>query len=312
MSSFFTYVKPNIIKHDDTFYVNYDLINIGDVLNNYTLLESSAMMMQHNIDHYIIDIPRIYIKLTEDFIKNPNNFQEFISNVFVNDSIIKEGTDSFKIGIDYCVNETIANLYDISDANEDNMLVLEDYLIFSNNRIKLNPIWNGEDISVYSEYNSLQYYFNKNKMNTYEFTEDELDNFYKTFCGIILEKTTFDKPQPTEGPTEEPTIPPTEPPVTKFEVFYSTNDINSSTSTPEDCGGVECTVLTGAYMEANSTTYLYSHREIDSFVLDGMFPVEPSAVLDSITLYEDSYEYYKYAFEMGNTPGNIKWIYKNI
>ena len=62
--------------------------------------------------------------------------------------------------------------------------VVNDYFDHQYNKINSNEYSDIDDTN-------LHYFYRLNKFTTYEFDEDALKNFISTFCGIILDETTF-------------------------------------------------------------------------------------------------------------------------
>ena len=61
---------------------------------------------------------------------------------------------------------------------------MPDYLDSQYNRINT-------DVYSYIEDTNLKYFYLENKLNEFEFTKEELNNFASTFCNIILENTSL-------------------------------------------------------------------------------------------------------------------------
>ena len=62
---------------------------------------------------------------------------------------------------------------------------IDKYLFCNYNAYINNTYTNNKDIS------NIDYFYKMNKMNDYVYSSEELDNFYMTFCNIILENTSF-------------------------------------------------------------------------------------------------------------------------
>lgn len=132
-----------------------------------------------NFDLGIInDYARIYVLITDKSCSNDNVlFGDLLKLSRTNNEIWLHGIDDFKPGVDYFLNTSLSNYYNNTNPN----IVLPDYIYnssFTNN-------WLCCDVINFDYYNKL------NKLLVSSFTESEFDNFYLTFCNIILKNSTI-------------------------------------------------------------------------------------------------------------------------
>ena len=210
-ANFYNYIQPSIIKCGDTenipenlrnkFMININAMSIRWFVDNYMLIEDpdtgtymymitdegeKLRLNEKEEDSRVLDIPRAYIVLTDEFITNQTNFRDWIIASFADPATFGKGTDNFKIGIDYYINRT---LYDylkekeeqsVGDLDEnvvmpnylnDGFNITEDYLLLDDNTIS---------------YNNYKYFYLKNKLSELTYSEDELNNLYSTFFSIIM------------------------------------------------------------------------------------------------------------------------------
>ena len=209
-TNFYNYIQPSIIKCGDTknipenlrnkFMININAMSIRWFVDNYMLIEDPTTgtymyMITHDgeklrlvekEDSDVLDIPRAYIVLTDDFITNQTNFRDWIIASFADPATFGKGTDNFKIGIDYYINRT---LYDyLKDKEEQSVGDLDENVVMPN---YLNDGFNiTEDYLLLDDstisYNNYKYFYLENKLSELTYSEDELNNLYSTFFSIIM------------------------------------------------------------------------------------------------------------------------------
>lgn len=210
-ANFYNYIQPSIIKCGDTenipenlrnkFMININAMSIRWFVDNYMLIEDPAtgtyMYMitddgeklrlgEKEDDSRVLDIPRAYIVLTDEFITNQTNFRDWIIASFADPATFGKGTENFKIGIDYYINRT---LYDyLKDKEEQSVGDLDENVVMPN---YLNDGFNiTEDYLLLDDstisYNNYKYFYLKNKLSELTYSEDELNNLYSTFFSIIM------------------------------------------------------------------------------------------------------------------------------
>lgn len=173
----FLNLQPTIIKasyNEDIpenirgrFFVNFNVIGI-----------------KNNDNSHIYDIPRIYICINDEFVSNSSNFNVFVNQILVDNSSIIYGVDNFLPGVNYFINETLYDYLLTFEVEIPENIVLEDYI---DENLDITKYW--EDISneSYSKYIDISYFNGKNKLFDNTFSEEDLNNFYSTFCRFILE-----------------------------------------------------------------------------------------------------------------------------
>lgn len=209
-TNFYNYIQPSIIKCSNSenipenlrnkFMININAMSIRWFVDNFMLIEDPntgayMYMITHDGEKLeldekdesdVLDIPRAYIVLTDDFITNQTNFRDWIISSFADPSTFGRGTKNFKIGRDYYINRT---LYDylkereeqfITDLTED--VVMPNYL---NAGFNITEDYVLLDDGIIS-YNNYKYFYLKNKLSELVYNEDEFNNLYSTFFNIIM------------------------------------------------------------------------------------------------------------------------------
>ena len=204
-TNFYNYIQPSIIKCSNSenipenlrnkFMININAMSIRWFVDNFMLIEDPntgayMYMLTHDGEKLeldekdesdVLDIPRAYIVLTDDFIINQTNFRDWIISSFADPSTFGRGTENFKIGRDYYINRT---LYDylkereeqfITDLTED--VVMPNYL---NAGFNITEDYVLLDDGIIS-YNNYKYFYLKNKLSELVYNEDEFNNLYSTF-----------------------------------------------------------------------------------------------------------------------------------
>ena len=141
MNTFYTHLQPNIIKFSDDsslpeelkcrYAINYNVWGIDYFYENYLLQESTDgiyMILNENSfnilledslsDQDVLDIPRLYIKITDKFLQDDSKFQEFILKAAKENEIYGLGIDGFRPGEDYYINTTLFNYLSNIIVNE--------------------------------------------------------------------------------------------------------------------------------------------------------------------------------------------------
>jgi hypothetical protein len=157
------YLHPHILKLISKQY--------GDLADKYFMCYTIPGIISSDPKD---DYARIYIIINDNINNNPKLLLDLILTAKSDNSIWLTGIDGFKCGVDYFVNNSLSKIYSNGDTN----LVLPDYILegyFNNDQ------WFVNDLTNYD------YYIKLNKILECEFSEEELNNFYITFCKIILE-----------------------------------------------------------------------------------------------------------------------------
>lgn len=203
-SNFYNCIQPSIIKCSNAesipehlrgkFMININAMSIRWFVNNFKLIEdkeNGAYMYMpetdvENVYDTLLDIPRAYVVLSDEFISDQRNFRDWIIASFADTEIFGKGTESFKIGIDYYINRTLYDYlkgqedYNVGELTEDDVMpnyldrgfiVTEDFEELESSKIS---------------YDNYKYFYLKNKISEFSYSEDELNNLYSTFFSIIL------------------------------------------------------------------------------------------------------------------------------
>lgn len=173
-----------------------------------------------NSEDNILDVPRIYFKITEKYLNGntfttPNVINSFIVSLLqlsdTEDNLtiakyISEGNEydnqSLLPGVDYYINETFANyLIEVElGVENDNLIVDQETktIVRTLRNITLPNYLTGSaelkypwvKLTTEEESNTnLEYYFDKNLLNTLD-DEDAVRNFFVSFCQTILNYNT--------------------------------------------------------------------------------------------------------------------------
>ena len=209
-TNFYNYIQPSIIKCSNSenipnnlrnkFMININAMSIRWFVDNFILIEDpdtgaymymithdgEKLKLDEKHDYDVLDIPRAYIVLTDDFITNQTNFRDWIISSFADPSTFGRGTENFKIGRDYYINRT---LYDYLKEKEEQFVVdlTEDVVMpnYLNTGFNITEDYVLLDDSTIS-YNNYKYFYLKNKLSELVYNEDEFNNLYSTFFNIIM------------------------------------------------------------------------------------------------------------------------------
>lgn len=213
MNKFFDYIQPTIIRtsnHSELpenmrnrYLLNYNVFGIKYFEQYYLLSESHSgvpylimnednwgIELENSNDLFddIIDIPRIYIDITERFINDSETFRSFIFQSIMENSIYAKGIEGFEAGKDYWLNTTLYNyLANTNQIETPNFAARLPNYITEHKMISVYF----DDLSTtpYKDYTNLEYYYKKNRLLDNVYSEEYLLDFYKNFCGIILESS---------------------------------------------------------------------------------------------------------------------------
>ena len=210
-TSFFNYIQPTIVKLNDNvanpehlrnhYLVNMNVVGVPYFFDMFLLIKNGhsyeymltnkneKIRLTDNIEQ--IDIPRIYLAITDKLTVDDTYFQEWLTLSLIDNAVYYNGTDNFVPGVDYWLNKTAYDALLIQEeqvCEPDPSRLLHDYL---NGDYEVTQYWEALDDKL-KYYSNFRYFQNKNEnMDTNQFSEDELDNLYSTFCGIILSQTTI-------------------------------------------------------------------------------------------------------------------------
>lgn len=173
---------------------NYISLEVEGVIEGESLGPKFLMLEDSGANK--LDVPRIYIPLTETV--NKELMSKFWISGLTNNDVYATGISGFRPGKDYYVNSTMytwltrktdhvgEGISSISEENDD--IVLPDYLYYDRETDSYGI--SESFVSLTTEENKtydLDYFTNKNKINSLEFTEDELSSLPQTFFNIILD-----------------------------------------------------------------------------------------------------------------------------
>ena len=209
-TNYFNYIQPTIVKLSDCenvpehlrnhYLVNLNIVGIKYFVDNFLLMEDGnggymylltdefhKIRLNEGIPENAIDIPRAYIVLTEEFVQSQADFSSWVLTVISDNSYFLTGTDNFKPGVDYYINQVLADYLRDNEGGvvEANLLryVLPDYL---NGNFQITSCWEilADDEAKHQNF---EYFYNRNKVIDLTFSEDELKSFNRTFFNIIKE-----------------------------------------------------------------------------------------------------------------------------
>lgn len=213
MNKFFNYIQPTIVRASfdeelpekvrGRFFINMNVFGIRYFEENYILTEHpnsyQYLLLKENSGIFqledtleaedIVDIPRIYIDITDKFIHDDSNlFKSFVYQASLENAIWAEGIDNFISGCDYYINSTLYNYLALTNQLKvsDFGCRLPNYLDENGHITKYWIDFSGEP---YKDFTDLDYFNEKNKLLDNTFSEAELQNFYSNFCKIILKYT---------------------------------------------------------------------------------------------------------------------------
>jgi len=216
MNQFFKYLQPTIIKATNNeelpervrgrFFINFNVFGLAYFTENYILQETTfgapylilkednwGFQLEDTAEGELLDIPRIYIDITDKFVNDTDNlFQSFVAQALMDNKIWVRGIDNFFAGMDYFTNYTLYNYLALSDLIEvpDFGVRLPNYLdSFGQIQTKYWEDLSGE---IYKNYNNLDYFNEKNNLLSNIYDEETLNNFYSSFCALILKYTKID------------------------------------------------------------------------------------------------------------------------
>lgn len=234
MNSFLNYIQPSIIKASSDaalpndvagrylinlnavaikyFQENFILTEDGDgnylLKENYKdgdILELFGFVTEDSVtDCDLIDIPRVYVKISEKILNDDGTLQQFFISAIADNEIFGIGVEDFVPGVDYYINQTLYTyLVKNKIIDENPSIMLPNYIMQYPDSCTGKKGKSADAIIGLTEYfdnlsclerdySNLNYYYNKNKFMDMTFDEDALSNLYSTFASIILEYTQID------------------------------------------------------------------------------------------------------------------------
>lgn len=205
--SFFNYIQPTIVRLSDDeslpaelrnhYLVNLNVVGIPYFVDNYLLIEDGNggyMYMLTNDYHKIrlsdtglegvIDVPRAYLVITEEFVKSQDDFSSWILSSIADNSFFITGTENFRPGVDFYINDVLAKYLQENEREASEglrMAILPDYL---NGKFEITKYWQELDPEL-ARYTNFEFFRLKNKIADLTYSEDELDNLKHTFFTIL-------------------------------------------------------------------------------------------------------------------------------
>lgn len=212
INNFFKLVQPTIVKTSEEeelperlrnrFFLNLNILGIKYFEQNFLVTESDEgipymiateecfnILIENGDSDYenVFDIPRIYIDITEKFVNDAKSFRNFLYEAIIENAIYLNGYEDFLPGQDYWLNKT---LYDyLSTPDTDSSICLPNFLT---NKVEISRYFVDLSETFMEDYTNLDYYEKKNRQLDFKFSEDELLNFYSTFCKYILDNTSIE------------------------------------------------------------------------------------------------------------------------
>ena len=219
MNNFMNYIQPTIVKLSDSediptslhnnYMINLNIVGIKYFQENFIIQENSngdfimkesyqegdpvqcfAWLLEESLTKEdAIDIPRAYIVISSDLIKDDSKLKAYTINGLIDNNVFIEGIDGFIPGKDFFINETLYNyLIEFNNVEENEDVILPNYLD-KNAEISENFV---ELDCREKDYSNIEYYYNKNKLAANTYSEEQLNDFYATFASTILEYTQID------------------------------------------------------------------------------------------------------------------------
>lgn len=203
------------------------LLETSNTDNPLSASSNDAMFLMNDEtdpDKGVLDLPRIFFLINDNFIDANGNFYTpdvinsfIISLLQLSDSesahtvsnIIGTGNTYNGVtilpGVDYFINKTLADYLISNDLGIDDEGLLDPtsdiYNIVVNIRKAELPNYLNDNSDIKSPWVSLtseelnitdfEYFYNLNIVNDYNISEDDIRNFYPTFCKVILDANSY-------------------------------------------------------------------------------------------------------------------------
>ena len=195
------------------FFINFNVFGIQYFTEKYILQETDfgaaylilkednwGFQLEDTDEGELIDIPRVYIDITKEFVNDETElFSSFVAQSIMNNEIWVTGIDNFVGGKQYYVNKTLYNALALSDILPESHFEVRLPNYLDNYGQIQTKYWKDLSNEPYSDYTNLEYFAEKNNLKENTYSEDELNNFYSTFCNIILEYAKLSDDKPLEG-----------------------------------------------------------------------------------------------------------------
>lgn len=129
----------------------------------------------------------LFVKLNQFDKEGINEFMSELNHTDDVKSLLEEGSENFLPVESYYISQSLADRYNIT--NED--IIYADYFIEDEDEYYLNnEYWEGM-FNTNNDIDNLEYYMFKNKLLSFEFSEDELLSLNSTFMKLIQKNTSF-------------------------------------------------------------------------------------------------------------------------
>lgn len=195
------------------FFINFNVFGIQYFTEKYILQETDfgaaylilkednwGFQLEDTDEGELIDIPRVYIDITKEFVNDETElFSSFVAQSIMNNEIWVTGIDNFVGGKQYYVNKTLYNALALSDILPESHFEVRLPNYLDNYGQIQTKYWKDLSNEPYSDYTNLEYFAEKNNLTENTYSEDELNNFYSTFCSIILEYAKLSDEKLLEG-----------------------------------------------------------------------------------------------------------------
>lgn len=221
-TGFFKLIQPVIVKTSDVdelpehlrnrYFLTFNVLGIQYFEESYMLGETddgfTFLILQDNgepllldtgssIAPNILDVPRVYINITDKFISDKVDFRKFFFAAIQDNAVYGTGTESFVIGEDYWINNTLYSyLLHSKSISENDNIHLPNYIDECEHITKYFVDLAG---TIGENYTNLDYFKKKNEQLDNKYSEEELRDFYANFCRIILNDTLISDDKRLEG-----------------------------------------------------------------------------------------------------------------
>lgn len=211
MNKFFRFLQPTIIQATmneelppevrGRYFINFNVFGIQYFTEKYILQETDfgaaylilkednwGFQLEDTDEGELIDIPRIYIDITEEFVHDEHEvFSSFVAQSLMDNVTWITGIDNFIGGQQYYVNKTLYNALALTDSLPESHFEVRLPNYLDNYGQIQTKYWKDLSGEPYQDYTNLEYFMEKNNLVNNEYPIDDLNNFYSTFCSIILE-----------------------------------------------------------------------------------------------------------------------------
>jgi hypothetical protein len=223
--SFFNYIQPTIVRLSDDsevpealhnkYLINFNAVGIkwfsentnvmlvetGDGTYTYMMTNDGEPLLLSNnsgggstgwpaIDILPIDIPRVYIVISDTFLESQDSFSEWIISAIADENVYLNGTDKFSPGVDYYLNTTLRDYF-----TEANNVIIPRYIFLPNYleatgeepstmTVNMTKYWQALDTDT-ATYSNFEYFARANKLQDFAYTEDQLNSLCHTFFEVL-------------------------------------------------------------------------------------------------------------------------------